>query len=48
MLGRFFTEEEDIPDAPLVGMLSIGFWEREFARDLGVLGRVISLDGQPV
>jgi len=29
-------------------MLSIGYWEREFARDPDVLGRVVSLDGQPV
>ena len=48
VLGRFFRAEEDIPDAPLVGLLSMGFWEREFAGDPDVLGRTVSLDGQQV
>lgn len=47
-LGRFFTATEDVPGVGLVGMLSIGFWAREFARDPNVLGQVVTLDGQPV
>lgn len=47
-LGRFFTEAEDVPGAGLVGLLSVGFWEQEFARDPGVLGQVVILDDQPV
>jgi predicted permease len=46
--GRFFTEAEDQPDAPLVALLSAGFWERSFASDPDVVGRTFRLDGQEV
>jgi predicted permease len=47
-LGRFFTADEDSPDAPRVALLSTGFWERRFAADSAVLGTTISLDGESV
>jgi predicted permease len=45
-LGRFFTQEEDIPGGPRVGLISDGFWDRQFARDPGVVGRTISMGGE--
>lgn len=47
-LGRFFTEEEDAPDAPLVALLSPGFWEQSFGADPAVVGTTVSMDGLPV
>jgi putative ABC transport system permease protein len=45
LLGRMFTEEEAGRDAK-VAVLSYGFWERRFARDPGVVGRNIQLNGE--
>ncbi len=47
LLGRGFTEREDLPGGPAVAMLGEHMWERQFARDPGVLGRTIRLNGQP-
>jgi putative ABC transport system permease protein len=47
ILGRFFTEAEDVPDGPTVALLTEGFWAERFARDPEVLGRTISLNGSP-
>jgi predicted permease len=41
-LGRTFTHQEDrVPGANPVAVISYGFWTRQFARDPGVLGKVI-------
>jgi predicted permease len=45
--GRVFDQEEDRPGAERVALLSHGFWERQFGRDPGILGRVVRLDGEP-
>jgi predicted permease len=44
-LGRWFTDEEGGPGAPLVAVLSHGLWVRRFGGDSGVLGTSITLDG---
>jgi predicted permease len=44
-LGRLLTRDDDAPGAPVVAVLSDGYWERAFARDPGVVGRTIVLDG---
>ena len=47
-LGRVFLPEEDAtPGAHPVVVLSHGFWQRRFGSDLGVLGRTMTLNGQP-
>lgn len=46
-LGRFFNDGEDVPDGPRVALLTDGFWAERFARDPGVLGTTISLNGEP-
>lgn len=48
LMGRFFGAEEDHPDGPRGGLLSEGFWEQHFARDPGVLGRTVSVNGFPI
>lgn len=46
-LGRALTEEDEQPGAPRVAVLSYSYWTRQFARDPGVLGRAITLNGIP-
>jgi len=47
ILGRAFTAEEEKAGAPGVVLLGEGFWERRFGRDPGVLGRTLTLGGEP-
>ncbi|HSF42212.1 MAG TPA: ABC transporter permease [Thermoanaerobaculia bacterium] len=46
-LGRSFRPEEDRPDSQDVAVVSHGFWQRHFGGDPGVLGKSVSLDGEP-
>jgi putative ABC transport system permease protein len=45
--GRFFTANEDSPEAPRVAVISDALWRGRFGADPGVLGRSISLDDEP-
>ena len=47
MLGRIFLPEEDQPGKPETVVLTYGFWQREFASDPNIVGRAITLDGNP-
>ncbi len=46
VLGRTFTEEETriAGNAPVI-VISYGYWTRKFARDLGVIGRKLVVNG---
>ena len=46
-LGRGFAPAEDSAGAPRVAILSHELWQRRFAGDRGVLGRAITLNGDP-
>jgi putative ABC transport system permease protein len=46
-LGRAFTAEEDQPGANRVVMLSNRLWARRFGADPGIVGKQITLNGQP-
>jgi predicted permease len=46
-LGRTFTAEEDRPGAPKVVVLSDKLWRGTFLADPGILGKTITLDGEP-
>ena len=46
-LGRSFLPEEHRPGAPATALLSHALWTDRLGADPGVLGRSISLDGQP-
>ncbi len=41
--GRLFDASDDEFEAPLVAVISEGFWEREFGREPDVLGRTLEL-----
>ena len=45
--GRSFSPEEDRPNGEKAVVLSHGLWQRRFGGDPGVIGRVISLSGDP-
>jgi putative ABC transport system permease protein len=47
LLGRNFTREEDQRGSDHVAILSYGLWQRSFGADAGVLGKAITLDGEP-
>jgi predicted permease len=47
--GRLFTAADDLaPGAHPVVVLSHGFWQRRFAGDPGVVGRMLTVSGHPM
>jgi predicted permease len=47
--GRLFTQDDDrTPSAHPVAVLSYGFWERRFGRDLSVVGKTILVNEHPL
>jgi predicted permease len=46
-IGRDFLPSEDQPGGTPVALLGAGYWRSAFGGDSSVLGRVISLDGEP-
>ena len=48
ILGRTFTEEEDLPGQDTVAVLEHGFWSRQFGGDTSIVGKTISLDDQKI
>lgn len=47
MLGRGFDDADDRPGGPDVVMLSYGLWRRRFGGDSAIVGRTVTLDGEP-
>jgi len=47
VMGRPFTAEEDRPGGEHVVILSHGLWTRRFSADPGILGKALSLSGEP-
>jgi putative ABC transport system permease protein len=47
ILGRQIRPEEDTPGGPRVLMLSHGVWQRRYAGDPSVIGRTITVNGNP-
>jgi putative ABC transport system permease protein len=47
VLGRSFSREEDVPNAPRVTVISDALWQRRFGGDRGVIGRSVVLGGEP-
>ncbi len=46
-IGRGFTEQDEATHAPLA-VLSYNYWTRRFARDPGILGRTLYVNGVPM
>jgi putative ABC transport system permease protein len=47
LLGRTFQPDEDASQAARVAVISEGLWRRRFGADPAVIGRSLTLDGQP-
>src|SRR4051812_9170751 len=45
-LGRGFRDDDDVPNAPRVVVLSHGLWMRRFGGDTRVVGRSITINGE--
>jgi putative ABC transport system permease protein len=48
VLGRGLRAEDDVPNAAPVAVLNHGAWIRRFGGDPSIVGRTMTLDGQPV
>lgn len=48
ILGRSFTEQEDIPHGPLVALLTERFWRTRFNSDPNIIGKSLTLSDQNV
>jgi len=48
ILGRTFNIDETVGGRPRVALISYGLWQRRFGGDATVVGKPISLDGEPV
>src|SRR5918993_5371183 len=46
-LGRSFRAEDDVPNAARVTVISDALWKRRFGADRQVVGRIITLSGEP-
>lgn len=46
LVGRDFTVDDSLPDAPPVILLGHGYWRSRFAADASVVGRALRLDGE--
>lgn len=47
LAGRWFAEQEGVPGAPPVAVLSHGLWTSRYGSDPGILGQSVNLDGVP-
>jgi predicted permease len=47
IIGRNFSEAEDVANGPKVAILSYGLWQNTFGADTHVVGRSILLKGEP-
>ena len=46
-LGRGFRAEDDVPNAARVAIVADSLWKRRFGGDPAVVGRVVTLSGEP-
>jgi putative ABC transport system permease protein len=44
-LGRWFSAQDDVPDAPRTVVLTYGYWRAKFGGDPTAVGRLLLLDG---
>jgi putative ABC transport system permease protein len=47
VMGRWFTAEEDLPNAGYTAVLSHNFWTQRLGSDPDVLGKSVTLSGNP-
>jgi predicted permease len=47
VLGRWFSEIDDMPGSPGTVMLTHGYWQRRFGGDTSIVGRSLTIDSRP-
>ncbi|HLK68060.1 MAG TPA: ABC transporter permease, partial [Bryobacteraceae bacterium] len=47
LLGRTYTAAEDVPEGPKLAVIAWSLWQSRFGGDAGILGRSITLNGEP-
>jgi predicted permease len=47
IMGRTFTPQEDLPNGGHVAVISEALWTRRFGRDPNIIGKTMSLGGEP-
>jgi putative ABC transport system permease protein len=47
IMGRLFTEDEGLPGRNHVALITESFWQSHFARDPAILGRTMTINGEP-
>jgi putative ABC transport system permease protein len=47
ILGRTFSDKDDVPNAARVTVIGFGLWQRRFGGDRAVVGSSVSLGGEP-
>jgi len=47
VLGRWFSREDDQPGTPETVILTYGYWQRKFAGDRNIIGRMLQVDSRP-
>ncbi len=48
LLGRTFVEGDDVQGSAAVVMLGYGYWQRQFGGDANIVGKRLTIDGNPV
>jgi putative ABC transport system permease protein len=48
VIGRLLTQQDDQPGAPLVAVISYGYWERQFVRNPEIIGQTLRMNDVPV
>jgi len=47
LLGRVFTQTDDVPNGPRLVVISHALWTQRYGRDASIVGRNARLNGQP-
>jgi len=47
LIGRGFTNTEDLPKGPQTAVVSYSLWQSRFGGDRGIIGRTVLLNGAP-
>jgi predicted permease len=47
LIGRWFSQSDDMPGSAETVMLTYGYWQRRFAGDPAIVGRTLTIDSKP-